>query len=208
MLLASASGHTHRRARRLLQPLPTRKGQRRHVSGLALWGGLGSWLTDMTAAAPDALTDYTPPSRPGASQPPVGAAGGQVAAQYPGEAPPVLVAGNGPPPMTQLPHSTLPPQLAPASTGRIDPTNPTGVIPSTGTSVYDVDISQFEGSGQMWRRPGSELSDWFNYGFDEVTYPKYLRFKQELEQGARALVSGMGYAWKEELTRHRRRWAR
>lgn len=96
---------------------------------------------------------------------------------------------SGPPTHAALPHSSLPPQLAPASDPKIDPTNPTGIIPSTGTSVYDIDIAQFEGSGQMWRRPGSDISDWFNYGFDEVTYPKFLKYRQEMEQGRAALVS-------------------
>lgn len=81
-------------------------------------------------------------------------------------------------------------QHAPDGDGNFDPTNPTGIIPSTGTSVYDVDVAQFDGSGQLWRRPGSDISDWFNFGFDEVTYPKYLRFRQEMEQGAQALVGG------------------
>lgn len=88
-----------------------------------------------------------------------------------------------------LPQSSLPVVTAPDSDGKIDPTKPTGIIPSTGTSVYEVDISQFEGSGQMWRRPGSDISDWFNFGFDEVTYPKYLSYIQDMERGAKALVS-------------------
>lgn len=79
-------------------------------------------------------------------------------------------------------------QTAPANGPHINPTNPTGIIPSTGTSVYDVDVAQFEGSGQMWRRPGSDISDWFNYGFDEVTYPKFLKYRQDMEQGRAALV--------------------
>jgi len=44
----------------------------------------------------------------------------------------------------------------------------------------------------MWRRPGSDISDWFNYGFDEVTYPKYLRYRQEMEQGRMALANMQG----------------
>jgi len=70
----------------------------------------------------------------------------------------------------------------------IDPTNPSGVIPSSGQSVYEIDLAQFEGSGQLWRRPGSDLADWFNFGFDEVTYPKYLRYGQDMEAGRNALV--------------------
>ncbi|WOO79398.1 Pre-mRNA polyadenylation factor fip1 [Vanrija pseudolonga] len=137
-----------------------------------------------TAAAPDALTDYTPAARPGQA-----ASAAAPAGSYDATPSQAIVAGNGPPPTTQLPHSTLAVQTVPSSTAPIDPTNPTGIIPSTGTSVYDVDTAQFEGSGQMWRRPGSDISDWFNYGFDEVTYPKFLKFRQEMEQGARALAS-------------------
>lgn len=135
------------------------------------------------APAPDALTDYTPAARPGSATTPAApdvtaAADAQVQQPAP---------GNGPPTTVALPHSTLPVQTQTGS--KLDPTHPTGIIPSTGTSVYDVDVAQFEGSGQMWRRPGSNLSDWFNYGFDEVTYPKYLRYRQEMEQGRMALVS-------------------
>jgi pre-mRNA 3'-end-processing factor FIP1 len=102
--------------------------------------------------------------------------------------------GNGPPHTTALPHSTLPAQTAPATDPKIDGDHPTGIIPSTGTSVYDVDVAQFEGSGQMWRRPGSDISDWFNYGFDEMSYPRYLRYRQDMEQGRMALanMAGMG----------------
>jgi pre-mRNA 3'-end-processing factor FIP1 len=63
------------------------------------------------------------------------------------------------------------------------------VIPSTGGSVFELDITQFEGTGQPWRRPGSDLADWFNFGFDEGTYPKYLRFRADMEAGRNALVS-------------------
>lgn len=141
------------------------------------------------APTPDALTDYTPAARPGVatSQPAPAAAVPPSAAVT--DVKSVPQAGNGPPPTTPLPHSNLAVQTAPANGPHINPTNPTGIIPSTGTSVYDVDVAQFEGSGQMWRRPGSDISDWFNYGFDEVTYPKFLKYRQDMEQGRAALVS-------------------
>lgn len=144
-------------------------------------------LADIVAApTPDALTDYTPAARPGVatSQPAPASAVSAVT-----DVKSVPQAGNGPPPTTPLPHSNLAVQTAPANGPHINPTNPTGIIPSTGTSVYDVDVAQFEGSGQMWRRPGSDISDWFNYGFDEVTYPKFLKYRQDMEQGRAALVS-------------------
>jgi pre-mRNA 3'-end-processing factor FIP1 len=88
-----------------------------------------------------------------------------------------------------LPASNLPPVTAGSTHPKIDPSNPTGIIPSTGASVYEIDLNQFEGSGQPWRRPGSDLSDWFNFGFDEITYPKFLRFRSDMEAGRQALVS-------------------
>lgn len=102
---------------------------------------------------------------------------------------PPQVNGNGAPGAQHLPHSSLPPVTAGSTHPKIDPSNPTGIIPSTGSSVYEIDLNQFEGSGQPWRRPGSDLSDWFNFGFDEVTYPKFLRFRSDMEQGRQALVS-------------------
>lgn len=91
-------------------------------------------------------------------------------------------------PSIHLPPSSLPPVTAAASHPHIDPTNPSGIIPSTGQSVYEIDLNQFETSGQPWRRPGSDLSDWFNFGFDEVSFPKFLRFRAEMEAGRQALV--------------------
>ncbi|EJT52025.1 hypothetical protein A1Q1_06738 [Trichosporon asahii var. asahii CBS 2479] len=167
--------------------------------------GIGKWAHTATSSAPpaaspapltgtpskDALTDYTPAARPGVatSQPAPAAAVPPSAAVT--DVKSVPQAGNGPPPTTPLPHSNLAVQTAPANGPHINPTNPTGIIPSTGTSVYDVDVAQFEGSGQMWRRPGSDISDWFNYGFDEVTYPKFLKYRQDMEQGRAALMGNM-----------------
>lgn len=140
------------------------------------------------APTPDALTDYTPAARPGvATFQPAPASATPLASVA--DVKPTLQTGNGPPPTNALPHSSLPVQTTPSNGPHINPANPTGIIPSTGTSVYDVDVAQFEGSGQMWRRPGSDISDWFNYGFDEITYPKFLKFRQDMEQGRAALVS-------------------
>jgi pre-mRNA 3'-end-processing factor FIP1 len=95
------------------------------------------------------------------------------------------------PGVPSLPQSNLPPAHSSSS---VDPTHPTGIIPSTGNSVYDLDVAMFEGSGQLWRRPGSDLSDWFNYGFDEVSYPKFLRFRAEMEAGRNAMVGRLSRA--------------
>ncbi|ORY35050.1 hypothetical protein BCR39DRAFT_556550 [Naematelia encephala] len=146
------------------------------------------------APIPGQTTEYTPAARPGTSQTPTSST---TLVNPP--IPPSGDAGTAPNlavPQTQpngvngyLPPSDLPLVTAPSSYPKIDPSNPTGVIPSTGTSVYEIDLAQFEGSGQPWRRPGSDISDWFNFGFDETTFPKFLRFRQEMEAGRQALMN-------------------
>jgi hypothetical protein len=37
-----------------------------------------------------------------------------------------------------------------------------------GPLIYHVDPSEFE--EKPWRRPGSDLTDWFNYGFNEESW--------------------------------------
>jgi pre-mRNA 3'-end-processing factor FIP1 len=138
---------------------------------------------------PNQTTEYNPQARPSATpnplqNPPISPSGGAstpTTVQHPHT--------NGAPSNQNLPASNLPPVTAGSTHPKIDPSNPTGIIPSTGASVYEVDLNQFEGSGQPWRRPGSDLTDWFNFGFDEVTYPKFLRFRSEMEAGRQALVS-------------------
>jgi len=139
------------------------------------------------AAAPTAnqTTEYTPTSRPGQT-PTSTTAHPQVAA--PLQNPPIAPSiDSHTAPNLALPPSDLPPIVA-NGLFKVDPENPSGLIPSTGNSVYDIDVTQFEGSGQLWRRPGSDIQDWFNFGFDEVTYPKFLRYRQEMEAGRNALV--------------------
>ncbi|BEJ11536.1 hypothetical protein CspHIS471_0109580 [Cutaneotrichosporon sp. HIS471] len=193
------------------QRLDLRKPQQQtsNVIGIGKWAHTATSIAPPAASptvnktaskpAPDALTDYNPAPRPGAPTS-TSAAGtnlhGHTALSSATAQPSDMhshphVTAGGQPTHAALPHSSLPPQLAPSSDFKMDPTNPTGVIPSTGTSVYDIDVAQFEGSGQMWRRPGSDISDWFNYGFDEVTYPRFLKFRQEMEQGRAALLGPM-----------------
>lgn len=137
-------------------------------------------------------TEYTPSSRPSATpvplnplaNPPIAPTGDVGTAPILQPEPSYQPQTNG-----SLPSSTYPPVTAPATHPKIEPTNPNGVIPSSGNSVYEIDLGYFEGSGQPWRKPGSDLSEWFNFGFDEVTYSKYLRYRQEMELGKNALVS-------------------
>lgn len=79
----------------------------------------------------------------------------------------------------------LPPALAPPSAPKIDPTEP-GVLPDQ-TSVFDVDMNNL--ADKAWRKPGSDLSDWFNYGFDEISWEAYCVRRRELGEAA-AMLKG------------------
>lgn len=80
---------------------------------------------------------------------------------------------------------SLPPVPAPASAPHIDPTLP-GVLPDR-TSVYDVDMINL--AEKSWRRPGSDITDWFNYGFDEISWEAYCIRRRELGEAA-AMLKG------------------
>ncbi|OCH95726.1 hypothetical protein OBBRIDRAFT_787932 [Obba rivulosa] len=82
--------------------------------------------------------------------------------------------------------STLPPATAPPSHPKIDPT-----IPGTldGRSILDVDLAAL--SEKPWRRPGSDISDWFNYGFDEISWEAYCYRRREIGELANVLKANV-----------------
>ena len=47
-----------------------------------------------------------------------------------------------------------------------------------GRSIYEVDIGNM--ADKPWRRPGSDISDWFNYGFDEISWEAYCYRRREM----------------------------
>jgi len=50
-----------------------------------------------------------------------------------------------------------------------------------GQNIYDVDLDSFE--EKPWRKPGSDITDYFNYGFNEQTWRAYcLKQKQIREE--------------------------
>ncbi|KAK1923872.1 hypothetical protein DB88DRAFT_492759 [Papiliotrema laurentii] len=180
-----------------------------NVIGIGKWAHTSTGTAAPPAASPAApatpraapptanqTTEYTPTSRPGQTP---------AAQTVPNSNPPIPPAGDGsttpnlatPQPSSLIPASEgqnlgLPPSTLPpvhANGYKIDPENPSGIIPSTGTSTYDIDLAQFEGSGQPWRRPGSDLQDWFNFGFDETSYPRFLRYRREMELGRSAMMN-------------------
>ena len=44
--------------------------------------------------------------------------------------------------------------------------------------IYDIDMSAL--AEKPWRRPGSDLADWFNYGFDELSWEAYCYRRRSL----------------------------
>ncbi|KAF9469609.1 hypothetical protein BDZ94DRAFT_1206249 [Collybia nuda] len=82
--------------------------------------------------------------------------------------------------------STLPPVTAPPSHPSIDP-NATGIF--DGRSILDVDLDAL--SEKPWRRPGSDISDWFNYGFDEISWEAYCYRRRDLGELANVLKTNV-----------------
>ncbi|EMD42254.1 hypothetical protein CERSUDRAFT_110784 [Gelatoporia subvermispora B] len=82
--------------------------------------------------------------------------------------------------------STLPPATAPPSHPKIDPTAP-GTL--DGRSILDVDLAAL--AEKPWRRPGSDVSDWFNYGFDELSWEAYCYRRREIGELANVLKANV-----------------
>lgn len=145
---------------------------------------------DPTAAQPSLTTDYTPLQRGALAGTPRSAAISQqqTSTAHPTTSHEPLIstsastyaqeakAEEGPDP------STLPPATAPPSHPKIDPT-----VPGTldGRSIFDVDLGAM--NEKPWRRPGSDISDWFNYGFDETSWEAYCYRRRELGELANVL---------------------
>lgn len=99
------------------------------------------------------------------------------------DAPPSVVPARPTTPDPSL--LTLPAPRASSSAPAIDPSAP-GTLPD-GSSVFDLDIAAL--AEKTWRRPGSDLSDWFNYGFDEISWEAYCVRRRELGEAA-AMLKG------------------
>ncbi|XP_026545541.1 pre-mRNA 3'-end-processing factor FIP1-like [Notechis scutatus] len=56
-----------------------------------------------------------------------------------------------------------------------------------GLPVIEVDLESFE--DKPWRKPGADLSDYFNYGFNEETWKAYCEKQRRLQLGLEPSVS-------------------
>ncbi|KAH7930463.1 hypothetical protein BV22DRAFT_1124963 [Leucogyrophana mollusca] len=82
--------------------------------------------------------------------------------------------------------SMLPPASAPPSHPSINPSMP-GVL--DGRSILEVDMTAM--AEKPWRRPGSDISDWFNYGFDEISWEAYCYRRRDLGELANVLKTNV-----------------
>ncbi|KAI0082314.1 Fip1-domain-containing protein [Panus rudis PR-1116 ss-1] len=82
--------------------------------------------------------------------------------------------------------STLPVATAPPSHPSIDPSAP-GVF--DGRSILELDLAAL--AEKPWRRPGADISDWFNYGFDEISWEAYCYRRRELGEVASVLKANV-----------------
>lgn len=61
-----------------------------------------------------------------------------------------------------------------------------------GIDIIDVDLDSFE--DKPWRKPGADLTDYFNFGFNEQTWKAYCAkqkvFREDLAQQKRVLCIG------------------
>lgn len=91
---------------------------------------------------------------------------------------PVTVPASVKPTVPQKPGSAYP--AVHAST--ID-VNENPVHPATGKPILSTDMdTDFPTDDKPWRRPGSDITDYFNYGFDEFTWASYCLKQQELRK--------------------------
>lgn len=58
-----------------------------------------------------------------------------------------------------------------------------------GRSILEVDLTAM--NDKPWRRPGSDISDWFNYGFDEISWEAYCYRRRELGDMASVLKTNV-----------------
>ncbi|KAJ7024377.1 hypothetical protein C8F04DRAFT_1223466 [Mycena alexandri] len=143
-----------------------------------------------TPARPTPGAQPTPQPTPqalGGSEPPSPSTAAAAAAVPQTEPPPAQTAPEETPVVDDgIDPSTLPPVAAPPSHPAIDP-NVTGTM--EGRSIIDVDLNSM--TDKAWRRAGSDISDWFNYGFDELSWEAYCYRRRDLGELANVLKTNV-----------------
>ncbi|KAJ3056124.1 cleavage polyadenylation factor subunit fip1 [Rhizophlyctis rosea] len=63
-------------------------------------------------------------------------------------------------------------------------------------AIYDVDLESLE--DKPWRRPGSDITDYFNYGFNEQTWTAYCAKQKRLREGPNVGTQELEFAGSEQ----------
>ncbi len=58
-----------------------------------------------------------------------------------------------------------------------------------GRSILEIDLNNL--AEKNWRRPGADISDWFNYGFDEISWEAYCYRRREVDELANVLKTNV-----------------
>ncbi|RIB26084.1 Fip1 motif-domain-containing protein [Gigaspora rosea] len=66
-----------------------------------------------------------------------------------------------------------------------------------GTSIYDVDLDSVE--DKTWRKPGADITDYFNYGFNEYTWKAYCTKQKQMQEDQHARKKIHVYESKQEV---------
>lgn len=92
--------------------------------------------------------------------------------------------------------STQPPDDKPGTeypgrhTSNLDP-NGNPILPATGKPILstDFDVDFPTDSSKPWRKPGADITDYFNYGFDEFTWASYCLKQQQMPKEVKEINS-------------------
>lgn len=93
----------------------------------------------------------------------------------------------------QQQHSTSGTEYPAVSTSKID-VNAIPIHKGTGKPITQVNIDEdLSENDKPWRQPGTDLSDYFNYGFDEFTWALYAQKQEQLrnDSGANKMMEEM-----------------
>ena len=58
-----------------------------------------------------------------------------------------------------------------------------------GRSIFEIDMTNL--AEKPWRRPGADISDWFNYGFDEISWEAYCFRRRTMGEMASVLKTNV-----------------
>lgn len=59
----------------------------------------------------------------------------------------------------------------------------------SGVPVYEFDLDNLQAEDKPWRKPGEDITDYFNYGFSEDTWKQYCEKQRRLRMDNNGKIS-------------------